>query len=96
MREKKEIEAIAIGRINRMFIMAVEAQLSDPVLSRRYICIMEKIAMRADITLSSQIKRSYCKRCKNVYPGNNRIRLKNKLVRITCLYCGDIRKIPTY
>ncbi len=42
---------------------------------------------------TSIYKKSYCKKCKLPYK-NERIRIKNGLVIITCPNCGDVRRIP--
>jgi ribonuclease P protein subunit RPR2 len=82
---------ISNERINILFN---EARKTDNLeLARRYIRLMEKIGTRMNITINTGIKHSYCKRCKAPY-REIKVSLKNKLVLVHCMHCGDIRRIP--
>ncbi|MEM0140032.1 MAG: ribonuclease P [Ferroplasma sp.] len=82
---------ISKERIKMLFQLACNAEDID--LSRRYIAIMEKVAMRMNITIERNIKLLYCKKCKSPYKGIG-LKLKNKTITVKCPYCGDIRHIP--
>ncbi len=81
---------ITAQRIKTLFNLAVNAENIE--LSRRYITIMEKLAMRMTITLDRNIKLSYCKKCKTPYQKFD-FRLKNNTLTVKCHYCGDVRHI---
>ncbi|KJE50079.1 MULTISPECIES: ribonuclease P protein component 4 [Acidiplasma] len=89
MKDQK-LNRIAMDRINKLYNLSL---ISNEYYSKRYIILMERIAKRMDITLPVYIKKSYCKKCKLPYK-NERIRIKNGLVIITCPNCGDVRRIP--
>ncbi|MCY0851356.1 MAG: ribonuclease P [Thermoplasma acidophilum] len=82
---KKDVEYIARKRIEKLYDFAVKTG------DRRYIIEMEHIAQRMDITLPSDIKRGYCKKCKTPY-RNQIVRIKKNLVTVKCPVCGDIRR----
>ncbi|GGM78732.1 hypothetical protein GCM10007108_16140 [Thermogymnomonas acidicola] len=89
---KRELRAIARERIWHMFDLAsVE---DDPALAARYIVIMERLALRMDLTLPKEIKRSYCKVCKWPYRFGTVLRIRRRLLIVHCGHCGDIRRIP--
>ncbi|MHB1470096.1 MAG: ribonuclease P protein component 4 [Thermoplasmataceae archaeon] len=85
-------KTVAWERIRQLNLKAVESR-SDYELSSNCLLIMENIASRLDITLTKEIKRSYCKKCKTPY-RNCRIRLRKGIISVTCNNCGDIRRIP--
>ena len=84
---------IAKERIETLHELSLREKDTMAADSRRHIEIMERIAMRTDITLPQSIKRSYCKKCKNPYGTSTRMRLKGgKILLITCGNCGDRRR----
>lgn len=85
-------KSIAWDRIMQLKEKAREFR-SDSELSTNCLIVMENIASRLDITLTKEIKRSYCRSCKTIY-GNFRLRLRNGVVSVTCGNCGDIRRLP--
>ncbi len=91
-RNSPELKQRALGQIESLIVLAQDASLGD--LSRRYIRISRKIAERMDITIPAHLKRRYCKNCNTPYSLGSQVRLKNGLVTVKCLNCGDIRRIP--
>ncbi|MEM0156400.1 MAG: ribonuclease P, partial [Thermoplasmataceae archaeon] len=83
-----DLENLARDRIDKLVYLAHHSDRST-----RYMEIAEKIAMRIDITLPSDIKRSYCKRCKTPYSEKTRIRVSRGLVTVRCSVCSDLRRI---
>lgn len=86
---RREIENIAKERIDLLVDLARHGPKPE-----RYVTIAERIAMRMDITLPAQIKRSYCKKCKCPYDANTRIRIAKGIVTVRCSKCSDLRRIP--
>lgn len=86
------VREIALERIHGLYKLSNSTDNKD--LARRYIEIMVRISKRMDITLSREIKRTYCKKCFSPYSRDSTIRLKNGLVVIQCRSCGTIRRIP--
>ena len=93
MKDRSEVKKIANSRINNMFTLSNVCANKEPVLSKRYLILMEKIALRSDVTIPRRIKLLYCKNCKRLYKDNSRIRITAKTLKITCIACGDIRRI---
>jgi len=87
---KKDAELIARDRIKSL----VELAAASHEMETRYIALAESIAKRMDITLPQSIKRSYCKKCKHLYDGKSRMRIKKGIVTITCSHCSDVRRLP--
>lgn len=85
---------IARERIAYLFNLARETFRNDPELAVESISVMERIALRFDITLPQEIKRFYCKKCKNPYSGYSKLRLYEGMMEIRCHHCGNIRRIP--
>ncbi len=82
---------ITNDRIDKLFREAQNAINIE--FSRRYIIIMENLSKKMNITLPANIKKSYCKKCKNLYKRPN-FRIKKGLIIIKCENCGNIRRIP--
>lgn len=90
MRQKKEIKNIALDRVLYLYNSLENSSEWDETIR---IDLIERIGRRADLTLPSHIKRAYCHSCKRLYRENARVRLRDGLIKITCPYCGDIRRI---
>ncbi|MBS3171307.1 ribonuclease P [Candidatus Woesearchaeota archaeon] len=93
MKSKKQI---AKERINELFKKAKEIFHENPNLSDRYVEIARKIAMKAQVSIPSNLKKKFCKKC-NIYlvPGKNlRIRTRNKKLIYYCLKCKNIMRYP--
>ena len=94
-----EIREIARERVGKLLDMAHENFLKDPEIARRYVTIALNIAKRVNLRLSFQDKLRICKKCFTpIIPGvTGRVRIRpehgSKLV-ITCMECGNIRRIP--
>ncbi len=93
-RSNRRMLELASSRISYLHELAVSRKGSSQSLSRRYMSMAERIGKRMDMTLPAEIKRSYCKRCATIYGAETRIRLKKRMLEITCAECGDVRRIP--
>ena len=95
---KKPGEQIQIAkeRIAILFSLAEKEFPKHPELSNRYVEIARKINMKFNVPIPGNLKKRFCKECKNyiVYGRNARVRLNSerKYVLITCLNCGNKMK----
>ena len=65
-----------------------------PERARRYVTLARRISQRTNTPLPRD--ETYCKRCNMPLDvGRNcRVRVMNGNVKITCLECGDVRRMP--
>ena len=100
-KNKQKMKIIAKERIDTLFQLSKDHSKGDDqdkTLSRRYIFLARKIAMRIRTPLKLEYKRNTCRNCNSLLvPGqNSRVRLKGKKknahVIVTCLHCGNIRR----
>nr|WP_321497192.1 ribonuclease P protein component 4 [uncultured Methanolobus sp.] len=97
-RKKSKVVArsIAQERIEYLFGLARSEFSASSEMSKRYVALARKIGMRHRVSISSELKRTFCKNCGSLLvPGNNsRVRLKDDTIIITCLDCGSIKRYP--
>ena len=62
--------------------------------ARRYIVLIKRISQKTNTTIPKEHR--FCKKCNlPLEVGRNcRVRVKDGVIRITCLECGDIRRMP--
>ena len=88
---------IAKERIKKLFDMAEKKAKEDNwSLSKRYISLAKKIAMKHQLSIS-KYKRYFCKKCNSYFTSKTcRTRTKRKDMRVikTCLVCGNIQRYP--
>ena len=89
---KREANDLAMRRIR--YLADLSMRQSNIRLAQRYVSIARNIGKRMDITLPIDVKRSFCKKCNTPYGPGSVIRLKNRILIITCSVCGDRRRIP--
>ncbi len=93
-RNKKLERKIAKERIEYLLSKADEIKYDDYELSKRYIELTRKIALKYRIRLGKR-KYRFCKKCRYPYRADKiRVRISKGVVRITCLNCGYVRRIP--
>ena len=88
-------QRVALQRINELLVQASDAFSEYPDMSRRYVLIARKMAMKYKVRFTKDQKRLFCKKC-NAYlqQGNNcSVRLEHGRIVITCKECGSIRRI---
>jgi len=94
---KWQIE-IAKERIARLFEFAKQCFKTHPERSKRYIQLMRRIALRYNVRLPKNLKRSFCKECNTLLiPGRTarvRTNKRSKSVIIKCLVCGSVYRYP--
>ena len=86
---------IAVRRMSLLFGLSRKA-LADgnPERARRYVTLARRISQRTNTPIPKDV--TYCKRCNlPLDAGRNcRVRVMKGNVKITCLECGDIRRMP--
>ena len=85
---------IAQEHIVALFKQAEEQFKEHPDLSKRYIYMIQKIAMKYKLHFSRNQKKMFCKKC-NAYLKqgiNSKIRLVKNRIVLTCLECGHVRR----
>lgn len=99
VRGSRRWRATVTQHLRILFQKAEEVAPQDPTLAKRYIQSARRIVMRTRVRLPPELRHRFCHRCETfLRPGYNaRIRLRNagriKSVVITCLTCGNRRKI---
>lgn len=92
---KHSISDIASNRMSVLFKLSEKA-IKDNRLERaeRYVDIIRHISRRTRTLFSN--KTVFCKRCNTLFTvGRNfRVRVMNGRIKITCLKCGEIKRIP--
>lgn len=88
-------EEIARERVEILLKKAEQTFRKDKVLSRRYVSLARKVAMRARYRLPREVKRGICKECDSLLkPGVNctvRADSKTRAMVYRC-ECGSIRR----
>ena len=87
---------IARERIEILMRQAEKVFSKDKALAKRYVELARKIAMRCAMRFPKKWRRKVCRKCNALLvPGKNcRIRIYKHRIIITCLECGNIRRIP--
>ena len=89
------MQKIALERIYRLFELA-EQELEKPSggRSKRYVALALKIRDRNRARLPVELKARFCKKCKSfLMPGKNcTVRVSGKMVVVSCLECGQVKK----
>jgi ribonuclease P protein subunit RPR2 len=98
-RNNGNLRQIAEERVDILLSLAKDAVRSDPSLSKRYVELAQRIAMRSGVRLGPQRKQFICKNCKSLLvPGINcRVRVRAEHgthVVVTCLECGSAKRYP--
>ena len=98
-RNNGNIRQIAEERVDILLRLAKDLVRSDPSLSKRYVELAQRIAMRSGVRLGPQRKQFICKNCKSLLvPGVNcRVRIRAEHgthVVVTCLECGSTKRYP--
>lgn len=92
--QKAEAKKIALLRVNELLRQA--GITKDQVLSKRYVTLARKIAMKYKLRLPIKLKRQFCKHCLSYWkPGKTvRIRLLKGRKVYYCLVCKHFTRIP--
>jgi len=86
-------EEIARERVEILFSKAFDAFATDKKLSKRYVAMARKIAMRARYRLPKAMKRKFCKGCDTLLNSETcKVRAKARRMVYTCLGCGTLKR----
>ncbi len=87
---------IAKERIEILFKQAKEQFEKEPLLSKRYVQLARKIALKYKIRLPRELKRKICKHCHTflVLGKNLRVRTQKGHLVYTCLECNEVMRFP--
>ena len=91
----REVSDIAARRMSILFELSRKAAADgNSDRAKRYIILARRISQRTRTPVPGDAM--YCKRCNMPLDvGKNcRVRVSDGNVRITCLECGDIRRMP--
>ena len=90
-----DVNAIARQRCEKLLGLAKDMLAQDVALSKRYVSLARKIAMRHRFSLGSRL---FCKNCNTIYvPGLTvRVRVSPSQQRVlyTCLSCKRSASFP--
>ncbi|MBL7055746.1 ribonuclease P [Candidatus Woesearchaeota archaeon] len=87
-------QKIALERIQVLFKEAKLMFHEDSMLSRRYVQLARKIAMKYKVRFPSELKRKFCKKCNSYFVAeNSKIRVKQGYLIFHCLGCKTLRKV---
>lgn len=94
-RKRDIVRRIALERIYRLFELAEKNMEKHPERSKRYIELALKIGKRCKVSIPSELKRHFCKKCGAFLKAgvNSKMRIAKHIVKVTCLNCGYTRKI---
>ncbi|MCQ2085976.1 MAG: RNAase P [archaeon] len=85
---------IASLRIASLSKLAFESlRNGNNELAKRYICLMKRISQRINVPIPKEF--IFCKKCNIplIIGSNCRVRLNANRVKITCLGCGNIKRL---
>ena len=87
---------VALDRIKQLFNEADNKFKSDRSLSNRYVYIARKLSMKYKTKIPADLKKRYCKHCKDfLVPGGNcRVRVSRGKLVYLCLGCRNFMRFP--
>ncbi|MFH1751064.1 MAG: hypothetical protein ABH863_05270 [Candidatus Micrarchaeota archaeon] len=90
-----DLDEIASGRCKKLLALAAEIYDEDKALSKRYVSLGRKVAMRHRIPLGSK---TFCKSCNTVFIAGKTLKVRvassKKGVLYECKACGSSRLFP--
>ncbi|HZX11850.1 MAG TPA: ribonuclease P [Candidatus Nanoarchaeia archaeon] len=92
--QKKSLSKTTLKKIclERIKVLLNEAK-KRPAYANRYIELARRLAMKVNLRIPREYKRTYCKYCHASFKDNNyRVRTKNGYVVYTCFSCKKYSK----
>lgn len=95
MQNRGFVEKIAVERIWRLFELAEQEFLKHPERSRRYVQLAKRIAERNNVSIPKELRTEFCKYCSAYLKlgKNAKLRVKGKMLLLTCMECNKTRKM---
>jgi ribonuclease P protein subunit RPR2 len=95
-RKQKWMIKIARERIEILFNEAEKELSHHPERSNRYVQMARNLAQKYNLKIQGSWRGRICKNCHSfLRPGlNSQVRLSDTSLRVKCLKCGYIRRIP--
>ena len=92
----QKFKQIAKERVLNLFKRSKEIYPKNSKLADRYVEIARKVAMKAQVSIPSNLKKQFCKKCsKFLVPGSNcRVRIRNKKLVYYCTNCKNYMRFP--
>ena len=91
----RDASSIAMGRISVLFGLSRKAlEEGNGDRARRYVILARRIGQRTRTPIPKEHR--FCKKCNMPLDiGRNcRVRVEDGMVRITCMECGDVKRMP--
>ena len=93
--DSRTVSDIASRRMSILFGLSRKAlEEGDEDRAKRYVILARRIGQRTRTPIPKEHR--FCKRCNMPLDvGRNcRVRVKDGVIRTTCLECGDVRRMP--
>lgn len=89
------VRAIALERINTLFLEASSNFEKYPGRSHRYVKIVLKLAAKAGVRIPRKFRSNYCRKCKIYLSSgvNSKVRTRNGKLIVFCLKCKNYRRM---
>lgn len=92
---RMNLNAIALGRCEKLLSMAKEIYGDEPELSNRYVDLARKIAMRHRLHLGRKV---FCKKCSAIFIQGKTLKVRvskeKKATLYTCMACNTTFCFP--
>jgi len=86
------IGKVAKERIERLFHFAEKYAKNRPELSKRYITMALKISKKYNVTISSELKKKFCKKCHVLFiPGKTVVVRKIRGLNMMLYICRECK-----
>ncbi len=91
-----ELKRLASERVERLFELAESEFKRHPEFADRYVRAAWRLKTRYNLKLPPEIKLKFCRKCLSFWsPGSScRVRVRPRCVVITCLRCGQVKRLP--
>jgi len=89
------VRGIAEERIKELFLEAASNFRKFPQRSHRYVQMALRISAKPGVRIPKEFRRNYCRKCKHYLLSgvNSKVRTNKGKVVVSCMNCGNIRRI---
>lgn len=94
--QNNEFRELALERVSFLLDHAESIFAKKPELADRYVRAAWRLKTRYNLRLPRDIRLKFCRKCLCFWrPGATcRVRIKPKMIIITCLRCGRVKRLP--